>query len=529
MILCTVLFVLVLYRHYEMQTFHSLETELTYITHGIELSGETYLETLEIQDRVTWIDAEGNVIYDSEVATEDMTNHLSRTEIRDAFETGSGQSVRWSETLLEYNLYAATLLDDGTVLRASCTQSSVIALLFTLFWSILGILVLITAICILLSYRLARHIVAPINQIDLEHPAIDTTYPELNPLVEHIRAQNQTIQNQMDELKRKQREFTALTDNMCEGFLLVDTEMNVLSGNSTAIGVLNHGCTFKNLRQDNVFPPVILTLEGALSGTRTTIVEEIDARSWQIIANPIRIHGEIAGAVILLMDITEQEQREQLRQEFSANVSHELKTPLTSISGFAELLSSGLVPPEKVAEFSGDIYRESQRLIRLVNDIIQLSKLDEDVAFSCEEVDLFDLCAENVEILSVAAKEKNVSLTLSGEHAHIYGVRQILNDMVYNLCDNAIKYNVSGGTVTITVHKPENHVTLCVRDTGIGIPFSEQSRVFERFYRVDKSRSQEIGGTGLGLSIVKHAAQYHHASLNLHSIPGHGTTITITF
>lgn len=532
MVLCCGLFLGVLFQHYEEQAFEQLSAEAGYISHGMDLSGEAYLETMSTQARVTWVDTDGTVLYDSVADPTTMENHLNRTEIAEAIQDGTGQSAHFSETLLERNLYYAVRMEDGTVLRVSCTQSSAMALLLMMIWPILGVALGVMVLCVLLAFRLARHLVEPINQIDLDRPMVDETYAELAPLVSRIQEQNRTIRHQMDELSQRQREFTALTDNMSEGFLLVDYKTNVLASNHSALRLLTEGKDIRveNLRRDGCMPQMLTTVEAALAGVRTDTVQEIGGVSWQIIANPVVSNGQVAGVAVLVMDVTEREQRERLRQEFSANVSHELKTPLTSISGFAELMKEGMVPPDKVKEFSGDIYRESRRLIDLVDDIIRLSKLDENSKpFEQEEVDLYDLSDEILANLHSVADRQQVSLHLSGEHVQISGVWQILNEMVYNLCDNAIKYNKPGGRVDVSVHREGNRVRLCVRDTGIGIPYADQPRVFERFYRVDKSHSKEVGGTGLGLSIVKHGAQYHNAQLELKSEPGKGSAISIIF
>ncbi len=532
MALCCSLFLGILFRYYEEQAFAQLSAESDCIVHGMELSGLDYLETLDTVDRVTWVDADGVVLYDSAANAESMQNHLDREEIQEALDSGHGQAVHFSETLLERNLYDAVLLDDGTVLRVSCTQRSVVAMLLLLFGPILGVMAAAALLCVLLAFRLASHLVRPINQIDLDHPMVDATYAELAPLVSRIQEQNRTIRRQMDELSQKQREFSALTENMSEGFLLVDYQTNILSANSSALLLLGGGeeRTMENLRRDRGIPEVLTTVEAALAGVRTETVQEISGVSWQLIANPVVADGQVQGVVVLVLDVTEREQRERLRQEFSANVSHELKTPLTSISGFAELMMAGLVPPEKVREFSADIYRESQRLMSLVNDILRLSKLDDGAKlFETEQVDLYDLSDEILANLKPMADRRGISLSLTGEHVTLTGVWQILNEMVYNLCDNAIKYNKEGGSVTVHVERADNAIRLSVSDTGIGIPYADQPRVFERFYRVDKSHSKEVGGTGLGLSIVKHGAQYHNARLELESEPGRGTKITVCF
>lgn len=532
MALCCALFLGVLFGHYEKQAFAQLAAESDYIAHGMELSGEAYLDTLASEDRVTWVDGSGAVLYDSAADAETMQNHLDREEIVQALETGQGQSIHFSETLLERTLYYAVRLEDGSVVRVSCTQGTVAAMLLLMIWPILGIVAAVLLLGSLLALRLARRIVAPINEIDLDHPAAEETYQELAPLVSRIQEQNRTIRRQMDELGRRQREFTAITDNMSEGFLLVDSRTNVLSSNHSAMRLLGgaEGAEMENLRRDGCIPQVISTVEAALAGVRTETVQELSGASWQIIANPVVFSGQVHGVVVLVMDVTEREQREKLRREFSANVSHELKTPLTSISGFAELMKEGMVPPGKVKEFSGDIYRESRRLIDLVDDIIRLSKLDENAGlYETETVDLYDLSDDILANLRPIAGRRGITLSLVGEHVRMTGTWRILNEMVYNLCDNAIKYNRDGGSVTVSVQRRDGHIRLCVSDTGIGIPYADQPRVFERFYRVDKSHSKEAGGTGLGLSIVKHGAQYHNARVELVSEPGQGTAITIVF
>ena len=532
LVLCCGLFLGVLFQHYEKQAFSQLRTEANYIAHGMELSGESYLSTLQSDARVTWVDSDGTVRYDSAADPVVMQNHLNRKEIAEALQNGEGDGSHFSETLMERTLYYAVRLDDGTVLRVSCTQKTVMAMLLMMMPPLLGVAAVVLLVCMLMAFRLARHIVDPINRIDLDHPVIEETYGELEPLVKRIQEQNRTIRRQMDELSQRQREFSALTDNMSEGFLLVDYKTNVLSANHSALRMLGDGKAeeITNLRRDNCLPQVLTTVEAALAGVRTETVQEIEGISWQIIANPVVSSGQVAGVAVLLMDVTEREQREKLRQEFSANVSHELKTPLTSITGFAELMKEGMVTGEKVKEFAGDIYREARRLIDLVNDIIRLSRLDENSKlFETEQVDLYDLCDEIIANLQNVAERQNVTFSLSGEHVTINGVWQILNEMVYNLCDNAIKYNRPGGTVSVSVHRDGGSIRLTVRDTGIGIPYADQPRVFERFYRVDKSHSKEVGGTGLGLSIVKHGAQYHNARLELESEPGKGTSISVVF
>ena len=526
------LFFGVMYRDYEDGAFARLRAEAAAIAQGLGAVGSDYFDSFAPDDRVTWIAANGTVLYDSAAPAQLLESHAGREEIDQALQTGEAQTSRYSKTLLQRTFYYAKLLEGGTVLRVSCTQNSLPAMILMLLTPFLWVATLVLILCGVLSYRLARQITKPLNAINPDNPAPLPSYPELTPLFDKLREQNRTIGKQMNELQLRQREFTAITENMREGFLLVDCKMHVLSSNHSALEVLGGrelkpGCLLYDAEcSQEIFDAV----DTALSGSHAELLLTIDETSWQVLANPVVASGQVAGAVVLFMDVTEREQRERLRREFSANVSHELKTPLTSISGFAELMKEGLVPPEKIPEFSGDIYKESLRLIGLVNDIIQLSRLDENsTQFQRAPVDLYDLCAQSIERLSPVAARQSVTLALTGEHAEIEGVEQLLKEMIYNLLDNAIKYNVPGGSVTASVRKSAGRTILSVADTGIGIPYAHQPRVFERFYRVDKSHSKEVGGTGLGLSIVRHAAQYHGARLELTSQPGKGTTITVTF
>ena len=526
------LFFGVMYRDYEDGAFARLRAEAAAISQGLDAVGSDYFDSFAPDDRVTWIAANGTVLYDSAAPAQLLESHADREEIDHALQTGEAQTSRYSKTLLQRTFYYAKLLEGGTVLRVSCTQNSLPAMILMLLTPFLWVATLVLILCGVLSYRLARQITKPLNAINPDNPAPLPSYPELTPLFDKLREQNRTIGKQMNELQLRQREFTAITENMREGFLLVDCKMHVLSSNHSALEVLGGrelkpGCLLYDAEcSQEIFDAV----DTALSGSHAELLLTIDETSWQVLANPVVASGQVAGAVVLFMDVTEREQRERLRREFSANVSHELKTPLTSISGFAELMKEGLVPPEKIPEFSGDIYKESLRLIGLVNDIIQLSRLDENsTQFQRAPVDLYDLCAQSLERLSPVAARQSVTLALTGEHAEIMGVEQLLKEMIYNLLDNAIKYNVPGGSVTASVRKSAGRTILSVADTGIGIPYAHQPRVFERFYRVDKSHSKEVGGTGLGLSIVRHAAQYHGARLELKSQPGKGTTITVTF
>ena len=526
LLLCGVLFFGLQYRRTMDETFLSLRQETNYIAQGLALNGEAYLQTLQTEKRITWMNAEGNILFDSQMT--DLPNQSELAEVRDALQNGTGQATRPSNSENVTNLYFARRLQDGTVLRMSYPISAVRQALITVspvFWAF----VLVLTISSVLSFRAAKQIVRPINEMDLDHLDQSTIYPELAPLLSRLQEQRLTIREQIEELHTRQKEFSALTENMTEGFLLLDRDGKIVSVNASARLLLPEAEPGEELQ--TAADAVTMEAAGkALKGSRGEAVFARLDRSWHLVASPVYSHDSVVGSVLLWLDVTEREQREQLRREFSANVSHELKTPLTSISGFAELMAQGTVPQDKVVEFSTVIHREAQRLISLVEDIIKLSKLDENIELpAMQTVDLRALSEDVLESLRSVAERRGVSLSLEGNTAPVHGVLQVLNEMVYNLCDNAVKYNRPGGSVVISTGLLEGSPFLCVRDTGIGIPEVEQDRVFERFYRVDKSHSRQNGGTGLGLSIVKHGAQYHDAQLKLESKLGVGTTVTLIF
>ena len=523
---CAALFFSLQYRQNLDEAYATLRQETEYVARGIALDGEAYLLDLPSDRRITWIDADGEVLYDSQTAG--LPNQGSLQEVRSALETGSGQATRTSGSHGVSAMYYASRLADGTVVRLSLPVSAVRSALIAVS-PVLWVIVLVLTISGILAFRAAKQIVRPINEIDPDHPEQSRVYPELDPLMQRLREQRLTIDEQLEELHQRQREFSALTDNMQEGFLLLDREGAILTANASAklhLGEAEPGS--KLLEEGN--KAARESARKALNGQRDELVFSENERTWQLVASPVFSHERIVGAVLLWMDVTEREQRERLRQEFSANISHELKTPLTSISGFAELMAQGTVPSDKVAEFSADIHREAQRLIALVEDIMKLSKLDENaVQPDWEDVDLYALTEDVCDILQAVAEKGEIRLRLEGDHCCTHGIWKLLHEMVYNLCDNAIKYNRPGGSVTVRIGRQDERIRLSVEDTGIGIPPADQSRVFERFYRVDKSHSKQIGGTGLGLSIVKHGAQYHNAGLTLNSKPGEGTTVTLLF
>lgn len=512
----------ILYGYYEKQSFASLAQEAEQLQQTMEYVSP---EQMRSADRITLISPDGTVLYDSVARADAMENHLSREEVVQALREGTGKSSHYSSTVLKKNLYYALRLEDGNILRLSREQSSLGAMLLNMAWPIAATVAGLLLLAAGLSVRLARQITQPINAISPDDP--QDVYPELQPLTQRLRQQRETIRNQMDELSRRMREFSAMTENMSEGFLLIDLRGHVLTENHSASMLLPTDadniakCSQRELCQ---------AAQQALTGQRCERLLQQGERTLSVIASPVLESGQVTGAVVLTLDVTEREQREKLRREFSANVSHELKTPLTSISGFAELMSQGLVPPDKVREFSLDIQKECTRLTNLVEDIIDLSRLEEGGGdMTWEDIDLYTLCDDVLQSLEPVAKRQAVTLRLVGESLQVRGVYQVLREMIYNLCDNAIKYNRSGGSVTVTVARSAGRASVAVADTGIGIPYEDQSRVFERFYRVDKSHSRAIGGTGLGLSIVKHAAALHGAEIKLQSQPEDGTVITVLF
>lgn len=512
----------ILYGYYEKQSFASLAQEAEQLQQTMEYVSP---EQMRSTDRITLISPDGTVLYDSVARADAMENHLSREEVVQALREGTGKSSHYSSTVLKKNLYYALRLEDGNVLRLSREQSSLGAMLLNMAWPIAATVAGLLLLAAGLSVRLARQITQPINAISPDDP--QDVYPELQPLTQRLRQQRETIRNQMDELSRRMREFSAMTENMSEGFLLIDLRGHVLTENHSASMLLPTDadniakCSQRELCQ---------AAQQALTGQRCERLLQQGERTLSVIASPVLESGQVTGAVVLTLDVTEREQREKLRREFSANVSHELKTPLTSISGFAELMSQGLVPPDKLREFSLDIQKECTRLTNLVEDIIDLSRLEEGGGdMTWEDIDLYTLCDDVLQSLEPVAKRQAVTLRLAGESLQVRGVYQVLREMIYNLCDNAIKYNRSGGSVTVTVARSAGRASVAVADTGIGIPYEDQSRIFERFYRVDKSHSRAIGGTGLGLSIVKHAAALHGAEIKLQSQPEDGTVITVLF
>ena len=534
-LLSSLLVTIVYYANSDARMKSEVREETRFVRGAVELSGQDYLATVEnTVNRITLIDTDGTVLYDNQADPATMENHSDREEFQEASTAGAGEATRISDTIAEQTFYYAVKLQNGQVLRVAATTDSVFAAVLAVLPWILGVEVLVAVCTVLFSNFLTKKIVAPINRLDLDHPADNEIYDELSPLLGKISRQNEVIAQQMKSLREKQEEFTSITENMSEGFLVLDNNTDILSYNTSALRLLgaetvpaeSHVSALA-LNRSAGFRSAV---DGALAGKRSEQLVRQGGRCCQVMANPVLRDGEVEGAVVVILDITEREERENLRREFTANVSHELKTPLTSISGFAEIIKNGIVKPEDIPRFAGNIYEESQRLVTLVDDILNLSRLDEaDVQLEREDFDLSSLARDVAGRLKASAKKNGVVITVIGDKAEINGVKSIVDEMVFNLVDNAVKYNKQNGRVTVTVDSSSDGTALTVTDTGIGIPQADVDRVFERFYRVDKSHSKEIGGTGLGLSIVKHGAAFHNAKVSLQSTEGEGTTVRLVF
>ena len=523
----------ILYSNFDGQMRKELSKEAAYLAYGVEQQGVDYLKNIKDKSaRITYIDQDGTVLFDNEADVSEMKNHSDRTEFQKAEKYGAGESSRYSDTLSEKTIYYALRLKDGTVLRVSGTQDSVLALVENLIFSLCGLLCLMLILSGIMASAISKRIVKPINELDLESPEENRIYEELSPLLSKIHRQNREIQNQLELAKQQQEEFSLITENMQEGLIVIDKYTMILSANSSAWNLfhMDRGCQGESvycLDREEEFRHAI---EQVLSGEHTELVLKLNGSDIQLIANPVIRDKKTEGAVVLLVNVTEKLERESLRREFSANVSHELKTPLTSISGFAEIMQSGLVKCEDIPQFAGRIYKESQRLLQLVEDVIQISQLDEEkTSYTWEPVDVYQVCKNAFESLKEKAKRLNVHLYICGEYMKMEAVRTLLEEAVYNVCDNAIKYNRNDGSVSVFLTQTAQEIQIVVKDTGVGITKEDQDRVFERFYRVDKSHSKEIGGTGLGLSIVKHAVGALKGSVMLRSEEGNGTEICMKF
>jgi len=523
----------VLYNYFSSVQQRQLRSQTALAVQGAEQLGMDYFDGLSDEDvRITWVAANGDVLYDSASDSDVMENHLQREEIQSALATGFGESARYSSTMLKQYLYCAQKLSDGTVLRLSVSHNSVWVLLLGMLQPILIVIAVAAVLSFLLASRLSKRIVDPMNKLNLDEPLENEGYDELSPLLRRIYSQQQHLKEQQATLTRKQNELEAIVGHLEEGMILLDKSCKVITANQAALRLLD-------ARASNIAGLDLLMLsrnlalaeavQEAMDGRSATRKTELHGKTIQIQAAAVGQQDEMSGVAVVLFDITQSEQAEQRRREFTANVSHELKTPLQSISGYSELLMRGMARQEDIQPFAQRIYGETQRLIQLVQDIINLSQLDEGSSYQWQQANLFAIAAEVTGSLEHFAEEKQVCLTLEGIDTMLRGVPELLRGIVYNLTDNAIKYNRPGGSVTVTVSRQKDEAVLTVSDTGIGIPEGEQDRIFERFYRVDKSRSKEVGGTGLGLSIVKHAAFLHKAAIDVTSQLGAGTTIQVRF
>ena len=523
----------ILYDYFSQVQQDQLRIEAGLAARGVEKNGAAYFDGLNTQSyRITWIGADGTVLFDSDSDAGSMENHLEREEVKQAMASGFGHSSRYSSTLMERLLYSAQRLDDGSVIRLAITQNSVLTIVLGMIQPILLVSLVAVILALVLASRVSKAVVRPLNELNLDEPLNNEGFDELSPLLRRIDSQQRQLKGQSLELKQKKDEFLAVTSNMSEGLVLLNSTGMILSINNAALTTLDadKSCVGQDILTVNRSLEMQKLLDEARTGQRSETKLCLSGREYQLDASPIISGGIFGGVALLLFDITERENAEQLRREFTANVSHELKTPLHSISGCAELMKNGLVKPEDTVRFAGQIYSEAQRLINLVEDIIRLSRLDEGAEdMQRERIDLYALSGSVIDSLENEAKENNISMALCGGPAFIWGVRQLVGGMIYNLCENAIKYNKENGSVKLTVSNEGEFSVLNVSDTGIGIPPEHQSRVFERFYRVDKSHSKEVGGTGLGLSIVKHSAMVHNAKIDLQSTPGKGTSITVRF
>lgn len=523
----------VLYDYFSSVQMKGLENETTIAASAVEAGGENYLKQIENGDyRITWIDPNGTVLFDNKANTSEMENHLEREEIIEAISTGSGTSKRYSKTMTTQQLYCAKRLNDGSVIRLSSVHLTWWALIIGMAQPLVLVIIIALAIAVFLAYRLAKRIVKPLNEMDLEKPESNEAYEEIKPLLTRIANQKNQLHLQETILKRKQEEFDAATENMREGIVLLGETGDVLSINFAATKILkvSRYCIGKDLLLFNNSFEIQELLRVAANGEHAEQTINIDGKNYQFNASPIMTNDKVSGIALIVFDITDREKAETARREFTANVSHELKTPLQNISGYAELLANGLVKPDDVKGFAENIYTESKRMITLIEDIIKLSHLDEGSdAYEFEEVDLYELALLTHRNLIPVANKKNVTFETTGETAKIKGIPSLISEIMYNLCENGIKYNQNGGSLRLTIGNDEKYAILSVEDTGIGISPEEQERIFERFYRVDKSHSKEVGGTGLGLSIVKHAAIVHGAEIEVTSKIGHGTIFTVKF
>ena len=519
-----------LYDYFTNIQINHIKDELSIASVGTEQSGEEYLSNLKSDNyRLTWVASDGTVLFDSQADEAVMDNHLNREEIREAFETGKGSSSRRSATLTKKTLYEAVLLSDGTVLRISVNRASGFVLLLGMMYPVIIVIIIAVVVSAVLAHKMSKRIIEPLNKLDLDNPTENDTYEEIAPLLSRIHKQNMKIERKAAELNRRKDEFDLITKNMREGLVLLDKNRNILTINSAAMTIFgtDKKCMGNEFLTINRRHEITSAIEKALTSGHAEIRANLNEKEYQFDISHIETDGETVGAVILAFDITEQADAERLRREFTANVSHELKTPLQSITGSAELIENGLVKSKDMSRFVGHIREEATRLVTLVEDIIRLSQLDEQSELQKENVSLYDIAKEVCGVLRDSADKKDITLSVSGDSGKVYGVKHLLFEVIYNLCDNGIKYTPDSGKVEVNISETEKEVMLTVSDNGIGIAPEHHARIFERFYRVDKSHSKKSGGTGLGLSIVKHSVQYHGGKISIQSEENKGTAVTV--
>ena len=534
-VLIVITFVYTLNQSLRTQIKKEIQSESEFIAAACDLVGDTesFLRKIgnDMELRITWISRDGTILYDNQAAADKMENHLSRPEIQEAIKKGTGTAIRDSKSLLLETYYYAAQLADGSFLRLACENKSVIQTFSKVFPLLLMIAAMILFFAVLIAHRLSKSIVTVINEIDLKKPMENVPFHELLPLLGRLEHQNKRVKEQMANLLEQERKFNTITQNMNEGLILLDMDLRIIFMNNSCRRLFDTpgiDYTGKRIYQFNRSEAMQDTVKAALQGKSSSSELKMNEKQVQFFGNPVIEEERITGVVLFVLDITEKQIGERHRKEFSANVSHELKTPLTSILGYAELMKNQMVRPDDIPVFSGKIYEEAARLLTLVNDIIKISRLDEkDIHQSKELVDLYGMAKETVQELRQVAEKQSVQISLEGNKVIIIAVPQMIRDLIYNLCENAIKYNVENGKVNVRVYEEDGHPVLCVSDTGIGIPMKYQERIFERFYRIDKSHSKQTGGTGLGLSIVKHVVEYQGGYIELHSDEKGGTTITV--
>ena len=530
-VLVTILMIMgFLYNYFNHIQREQLRTQTALASQGISFEGKDYFENLKTSNvRITWVDNKGQVLYDTQSDAKHMKNHANRQEIKEAIKSGYGESTRWSATLTEKSIYAAQRLNNGTIVRLSVAQQTIFYLLLGMISPLAIIILLAIILSVLIARYIAKKVSEPLNNIDLDHPLSNDSYEEITPLLRRLDSHQAKIQHQKLLLQKRQKEFDTIISKIKEGIILLDDQARIVSINAEASKLFQinddwHGRFMMEVSRDLTLKDLI---DQGLKGKKKEANIGIENNHYRVLVRPTTDNNRVTGLVVLLFDVTDQLQMEQLQREFTANVSHELKTPLHVISGYSELLANQMVPNEEVPQFAAKIHKESERLVKLVEDIINLSHLDEQEKLPQETVNLYDLTQKVLEGLQAKADKKHIQINFNGEEAILRGNPVLLNSLVYNLCDNAITYNHEKGQVNVTLKNSPDTITLEVSDTGLGIAEKDKKRIFERFYRVDKSRSKIVGGTGLGLSIVKSALDFHNGSIKVDSHLGQGTTMTV--